>query len=348
MESSDGDTHDTDLNEKLLILQRLVNNYGQPNPSVINAIARDLDFIKLNIKFFGYELATRMAEALPPRSIPAPIEHPLTWKPTTQADLESDWAAYWLNELKIGFIYHRKLWEIVYLLQALHNYRLIRPGARGLGFGCGNEPFPSYFANAGVNVTITDLEPSNRQSIGWAETGQHASTLESSFVASLVKRDDFLNFAELIYVDMNHIPNTLREYDFCWSICALEHLGSIEKGLAFVENAMDTLRPGGVAVHTTEFNFYDDNTTIDNWGCVFFQRKHFLDLANRLRAKGYEIPEVSFDLGSGPLDRFIDLPPYSHQVSQDVRKMWITEQHLKLAHDGVASTCYGLIIRKPM
>ena len=30
----------------------------------------------------------------------------------------------------------------------------------------------------------------------------------------------------------------------------LEHLGSLENGLAFVRNAMSFLRPGGVAVHT--------------------------------------------------------------------------------------------------
>jgi SAM-dependent methyltransferase len=336
-----------ELNEKLLALKSIVNSVGQPNFNVITALAKDLDFIKLNIKFFGYELAKRLAEAIPPRSNLLPLKRDLMWKPSTQADLESDWAAYWFNELKIGFIYHRKLWEIAYLLQALYNNDMIQPGKRGLGFGCGEEVFPSYFANAGVSVTVTDLNPDSRESKGWAETGQHASSLERSFVPSLVTRDDFFARTQLVYVDMNDIPSSLRDFDFCWSICALEHLGSIEKGLDFIENAMDTLRPGGIAVHTTEFNFYDENITIDNWGCVFFQRKHFLDLADRLRAKGYEIPAISFDLGADPLDRFIDLPPYSHQVSKELKNLWIRQQHLKVAHDGVASTCFGLIIRKP-
>lgn len=337
----------SELNDKLLTLRQLVNDYNQPNFNVIAAIAKDLDFIKLNIKFFGYDLATRLAKALPPRTIDAPVKHDLMWQPTTQGDLESDWAAYWVRELKAGFIYHRKLWEMVYLLQALHNHDMIRAGARGLGFGCGHEPFPSYFANAGVHVTITDLEPSKQESLGWAETGQHASTLERCFMPTLVKKEDFFSRAELIYVDMNSIPNSLRNYDFCWSICALEHLGTIDKGLEFIEKSLDTLRPGGIAVHTTEFNFYDEETTIDNWGCVFFQRKHFIALARRLREKGYEVPEISFDLGSGPLDRFIDLPPYAHQVSQELSKLWTRQQHLKVAHDGIASTCFGLFIRKP-
>ena len=335
------------LDEKLKILRTLVNTANQPNFSTITAIAKDLDFIKLNIKFFGYDLAKRLAEAIPPRENLAPLKHDLTWKPTTQADLESDWAAYWFKELQIGFIYHRKLWEIAYLLQALHNYDMIKPGMRGLGFGCGEEVFPSYFANAGVNVTVTDLRPESRESKGWADTGQHASSLEKCFVPSLVKREDFFARTQLVYVDMNDIPRSLRGFDFCWSVCAFEHLGSIDKGLRFVENAMETLGPGGVAVHTTEFNFYDDDVTVDNWGCVYFQRKHFLDLASRLRAKGYEVPPINFDLGTGPLDRFIDLPPYAHQVSKELRKLWSTQEHLKIAHDGIATTCFGLIIRKP-
>ena len=101
-----------------------MNSVGQPNFNVITAIAKDLDFIKLNIKFFGYEWPG-LAEAIPPRSNLLPLKHDLMWKPSTQADLESDWAAYWFKELKIGLIYHRKLWEIAYLLQALYNNDMI-------------------------------------------------------------------------------------------------------------------------------------------------------------------------------------------------------------------------------
>ena len=52
---------------------------------------------------------------------------------------------------------------------------------------------------------------------------------------------------------MNHLPDDLRGFDFTWSSCALEHLGTLAAGADFVVAQMDCLRPGGVAVHTTEF-----------------------------------------------------------------------------------------------
>ena len=332
---------------KLKTLLELNGPHRQPRFNALLDAVRDITYLKMNVKFFGYELARSLAAELPPRDVSAPHAHPLGWKATTQADLESDWAAYWLNELKIGFIYHRKLWECAYFLQVLHNHGMMRPGARGLGFGCGAEPFPSYFANRGMQVTITDLEPSAQESQGWASTGQHASSLERCFMPSLCSRETFMAACDLRFVDMNAIPDDLRDYDFCWSICALEHLGTIEKGLTFIERSLDTVKPGGIAVHTTEFNFFDNERTIDNWGCVFFQRQHFLALAERLRARGYIVPAIDFDLGDKVLDRFIDLPPYSHQVSDAVRSLWGVETHLKLSSDGFASTCFGLVVQKP-
>jgi len=44
---------------------------------------------------------------------------------------------------------------------------------------------------------------------------------------------------------MNEIPRSFdNQYDYCWSVCAFEHLGSIQKGLDFVKNAMNVLKPG--------------------------------------------------------------------------------------------------------
>ena len=54
-------------------------------------------------------------------------------------------------------------------------------------------------------------------------------------------------------VDMNDIPPDLRGFDFTWSSCALEHLGTLRAGADFVVEQMTCLRPGGVAVHTTEY-----------------------------------------------------------------------------------------------
>ena len=169
-------------------------------------------------------------------------------------------------------ILHRKLWELAYLLQALHENGLIAEGRRGLVFGAGEEPIPSYLAARGVAVTVTDLARDAAMASGWATTGQHVASLDQAFQAHLVDRATFDRLVDFRVADMNAIPADLTGYDFCWSICALEHLGSIEKGLAFIENALATLKPGGVAVHTTEFNVDPRGPTNDHWPTVLFKR----------------------------------------------------------------------------
>lgn len=128
--------------------------------------------------------------------------------------------------------------------------------------------------------------PEHGAKTGWQNTNQYTATLEHAYNAALVDRDRFLKYVSLEYVDMNAIPAALRDYDFCWSICALEHLGSIKLGLTFIEKSLDTLRPGGLTIHTTEYNYANDNATIDNWGTVLFQRQHFNELAEQLRTAG--------------------------------------------------------------
>ena len=61
-------------------------------------------------------------------------------RPCRQADFETPWFSYWSERLGERLRYHRKLWEFVFIAQALHERRQLRAGARGLGFGVGREP----------------------------------------------------------------------------------------------------------------------------------------------------------------------------------------------------------------
>jgi 2-polyprenyl-3-methyl-5-hydroxy-6-metoxy-1,4-benzoquinol methylase len=333
---------------KLHALEQLIDAQSRPNLRTLNVLANRIDTLSLSVKFFGYELARTLAEALP-SCADVPVQSlALACKPSTQADIASDWVAHWCGQLQIPRVYHRKVWELAYVLQAIHTHGALRPGATGLGFGCGREPIASYLAARGVAVTITDQPPETMANQGWTRTGQYTSSSEDSFHPHLVDRDRFDDLVTLRHVDMNAIPTDLAGYDFCWSVCALEHLGSIEQGLSFVENTLNTVRPGGLSVHTTEFNFANDRQTIDNWPTVLFQRQHFESLAARLRARGHSVAPLDFDVGNQPLDKFIDLPPYlDHRESAQLRT-WAKDgtPHLKLAIDGFASTCFGLIVHR--
>jgi hypothetical protein len=324
---------------------RLFSRRGEPSPKAVAAAPR-LDPLTFNIKNFGYELARSLAERLPQR-VAAPEMVGLGSKPSTQGDMESDWVAHWCAELKIPVVFHRKLWEFAFVLQALHEHGMLAPGRRGLGFGCGLEPLPSYLASRGVAATVTDLPLDQAKRAGWADSHQHAAELERCFQPHLVDEAAFRANVSHRHVDMNAIPPALRDYDFCWSICAFEHLGSIARGLAFLESAMATVRPGGISVHTTEFDFMGGGDVQDNSPTVLFQRQHFEEIASRLAAAGHRVAPLDFDVGDAPMDRFIDIPPYVHDWPDDLRRRWGgLANHLKLSINGRAATCFGLIVVK--
>ncbi len=335
------------VTEQVRAMLALTGPQSQPNINPLWRTTRNVDAIQLNLKFFGYEVARNLAATLPAVAATHPERISLRSKPATQADMQSSWAAFWLSELKVPLMFHRKLWEYVFLLQALWEAGMLEPGRRGLGFGCGREPLPSYFASRNLEICVTDLAPEEIVGRGWQETAQHTATLDVAFHPHLVSREVFDRQVRLEYVDMNAIPDHLREFDFAWSICALEHLGSIEKGIAFIENSLATVRSGGVVVHTTEFNFTRDDETIDNWITVLFQRGHFQTLAGRLQDKGHHVAPLDFHVGDDPMDHFIDLPPFRDDWSSGMKEFWGgNTPHLKLNVDGFPTTCFGLIVTK--
>ena len=297
--------------------------------------------INLNIKTFGYEYARNLRNNLDIPQHLSPQKIPLRSQACKQKDIESPWFWYWCQVMQIPVNYHRKIWEFAYILQALYNYDLLVPGKKGLGFGCGEEPLPSILAAYDIAITATDLNPTESAAKGWVETNQSMSSLAKIWHPDLCSRDLFERNVSLEYVDMNNIADSLNnQYDFCWSACALEHLGSIKNGLYFIENSLNILVPGGVAIHTTELNYLKEEETIDNWATVLFRKKDFQSLVDRLTSLGHQVAPLNFDIGSGVLDRFIDLPPYDSKIHQQ------QQGHLKLLIDGFASTSFGLIIQK--
>ena len=135
-------------------------------------------------------------------------------------------------------------------------------------------------------------------------------------------------------VDMCDIPAHLVGFDFLWSSCAMEHLGSIDAAISFVRKAMRCLKPGGLAVHTTEFNCDSDTATVERGKDVILRRSDFLRLRDLLESEGCDVGEIDFALGESEADKFVDEVPYKGP------------SHLRLRIGGFASTSFGMIIRK--
>lgn len=227
---------------------------------------------------------------------------------------------------------HRKLWEWIFIAEALRERGLLAPGKRGLGFGVGQEPLAAAFVAAGCDIVATDVDDLQAGRGGWDTTGQHATSVGDLNRDGLADPVELAQHLQFRVVDMNAIPADLRDFDFTWSSCSFEHLGSIAHGQEFVLQQLDCLKPGGVAVHTTEFNVSSNSHTADLDQTVLFRRRDIEWLVQRLRRYNHDIT-VDFDPGSTQADLHVDTPPYS-------------SPHLKVRVHQYASTSIGLIIQK--
>lgn len=242
--------------------------------------------------------------------------------------------AEWCAKLKEAPKLHSKQWGFVYILQALASYGLLAAGRRGLGFGCGKEPLPAVMAAHGCEVVATDLDPESARGRGWIETDEHASQLADLNDRGICDPAIFARNVSFRADDMNNISADLAGFDFVWSSCAFEHLGSIAHGLRFVTNAMRCLKPGGIAVHTTEFNLTSNLSTIESPHLSVFRKYDIDHLIFTLNKAGHTVAPLNLNPGSGWLDRYVDLPPYRD------------EPHLRLKVDRYVLTAIGLIVTR--
>ncbi len=229
--------------------------------------------------------------------------------------------------------FHRKIWEYCYILQALSERGLLAPGKRGLGFAVGQEPMASIFAAAGVEVLATDLDTEEAKKDNWVKSDQHADSIEKLNLRGLCDPDQLKRLVTFRPVDMRYLPDDLGTFDFVWSSCSFEHLGSIELGEKFVHESMKYLKPGGWAVHTTEYNVSSNTTTINTGSVVLFRKRDIERIAEQLRADGHFI-DLDLSDGTMPADQMVDVPPYKEIV------------HMKLLLGEYVATSVGLIIQK--
>jgi SAM-dependent methyltransferase len=249
---------------------------------------------------------------------------------------ETDWYARWASVF--GFPVppatrlHRKHWEFCAIAQALDERGMLGPGRNGLGFAAGREHLASAFAARRCNILATDLEEGGAE---W--TTQHANGRDDLFYPHIVQRDVFDRLVKFQFADMRDIKGIEpASYDFLWSSCSFEHLGSLEAGADFVVNAMGFLKPGGIAVHTTEYNVSSNNDTATNGTAVIYRQRDIEELDRRLRSGRCGMERIDFYAGAHAPDLAYDEPPYD---SDD-------RPHLKLLLLGYVATSILLIVRR--
>lgn len=271
----------------------------------------------------------------PMTSPPSPV--PFTSSLCHQHHFLLDQFKYWTWAMKIRPRFHRKFWEWVYIAQTLFERGLLVSGKRGIGFGIGTEPLPALFASLGVEVVASDQSLEAAERSGWVKSKQHSYDLSALNELGICTDTMFSRLVSFMEVDMNDIPASLAgTFDFCWSSCSLEHLGSLKHGLDFIENSVDILRPGGVAVHTTEFNLSSNSETVENQHVCLYRRCDIDPFLEKMAAKGLLASPIDWTLGEGFAELVVDMPPWAR-----------LEPHIRLKHAQYDTTSIGLIIQKP-
>ena len=207
------------------------------------------------------------------------------------------------SRLSLDMVLDRKIWEYAFIVNAIETYAATGPGTRGLAFGCGMEFITSVFAAGGSNILATDYV---EQSHNWQAQG-----LNDLYSSAHIDRATFDARVRFQHLDMNQIDPTLTGFDFLWSTGSLEHIGGYDKGLDFVENAMKCLKPGGIAVHTTEMTLTSDDVGYESPTLNFYCRRDIEKLAARLIDAGHMIV-LNFERGQTVADTHVDTPPYNY------------------------------------
>lgn len=141
--------------------------------------------------------------------------------------------------------FHRKIWEFNQALYGLRRLRRLAPAATALGIGCGHEELMYFLANRIARVVATDLyEGGFLGGEGEADVLQHPAKY-----APFRFREDHLEVRQMNALALQFEAGSL---DFVFCLSSLEHFGSEADKLTALREMQRVLKPGGVAVLTTE------------------------------------------------------------------------------------------------
>lgn len=233
----------------------------------------------------------------------------------TARDFQSDWFRESPALHDQRYRLHRKAWENAFVYSTIR--AAVNQPLNLIGFGVGDEPLAKHLAAMGHQVLATDL-----QSAEWQHV--HGGLSGMADVGLATRR-----------VDMNWIENDVPErgFDACWSLCSMDHLGSVWLLKRFVLNSVNVLHPGCVAVHTAEYSFCPDMPR--SGPTCYLNADDLIDLQLMAAKLGHHMAPIDWCLGTDNDDHGIDQPPYPGPV------------HIKVGCEGNRwTTSIGIAVRR--
>jgi len=166
------------------------------------------------------------------------------------------------NELKETARFHRKQWEFAMIFLTLQKFGLLNQEKIGLSLGGGNERVLYSIAKHIQKLFVTDLYD---DSTSWdcARTNDPDEFIK---VSKPFPIDD--HKIQALKMDMRFLDFDDNSFDFCYSSCAIEHIGEHKDFLQHFNEVNRVLKEGGIYVLTTELQF-GDRTICDENNFVF-------------------------------------------------------------------------------
>jgi SAM-dependent methyltransferase len=166
------------------------------------------------------------------------------------------------EELREPPRFHRKQWEFALVFQALERLGLLGPACDGLALGGGRERLLYAVAPRVRRLLVTDLYAPDT-------TWKEARTDDpDSYVREGAPFAVDLRALQVRRMDMRELELPDRAFDFAYSCCAIEHIGTEADFAHHLREVHRVLRPGGAYVFTTEFH-YGQETVADPQNFVF-------------------------------------------------------------------------------
>lgn len=160
------------------------------------------------------------------------------------------------DELEETPRFHRKQWEFAQIFRSLEVHGCLGARARGLSMGGGHERLLYAVVRRAGSLTVTDLYGADSAWPG-AQTGDPDASVKSAAPFPIDRER-----LTVRRMDMRTLEFPDASFDFCYSSCAIEHIGERDDFLRHLREVNRVLTPDGLYVLTTEFHYGDDSIPV--------------------------------------------------------------------------------------
>jgi ubiquinone/menaquinone biosynthesis C-methylase UbiE len=163
-----------------------------------------------------------------------------------------------INELNESPRFHRKQWEFAMIFLALKKLGFLNENMSGLSLGGGNERVLYSIAQHVNKLIVTDLYDEDT-------TWDCAKTKDpDEYIKASKPFDVDDSKIKALRMDMRHLDFEDNTFDFCYSSCAIEHIGDFEDFVRHLDEVYRVLKEDGVYVFTTELKVGNDTIKDEN------------------------------------------------------------------------------------